>query len=63
MKQPQGPDLTVEWGDGSGLSMKAPIGRTAFFSSVQLYDLLTEDEKKLVDQQLGGVCATSIQVD
>lgn len=49
VKQPHGPDLTVEWGDGSGLTMKTPIGRTAFFSSVQLYDLLTEDEKKLVD--------------
>ena len=49
VKQPHGPDLTVEWGDGSGLTMETPIGRTAFFSSAQLYDLLTEDEKKLVD--------------
>ncbi|GIK06048.1 hypothetical protein Aspvir_010166 [Aspergillus viridinutans] len=49
VKQPRGPDLTVEWADGSGLTMKIPPGRTAFFSSVQLYDMLSLEEKNLVD--------------
>ncbi|KAB8233026.1 TauD/TfdA dioxygenase family protein [Aspergillus alliaceus] len=48
-KQPSGPDLTVEWADGSGLTMETPPGLTAFFSSVQLYDMLSQDEKELVD--------------
>ncbi|KAL2784403.1 hypothetical protein BJX66DRAFT_348422 [Aspergillus keveii] len=46
---PKGPDMTIEWADGSGLQMKTPPGRTAFFSTSQLYSLLSKDEKLLVD--------------
>ncbi|EED21411.1 conserved hypothetical protein [Talaromyces stipitatus ATCC 10500] len=49
LKLPRGADLTIEWADGSGMSMKCPPGRTAFFSTSQLYGLLTPEEKKLVD--------------
>ncbi|CZT03719.1 uncharacterized protein RCO7_07604 [Rhynchosporium graminicola] len=49
IKLPNGPDQTVNWDDGSGLSMKAKPGRTAFFSSAQLYDLLTDEEKIMAD--------------
>jgi xanthine dioxygenase len=45
IKLPTGPDLTVNWDDGSGLSMKVKPGQTAFFSNVQLYELLSEEEK------------------
>lgn len=40
-----GPELRVHWDDGSGLSMAARPGRTAFFSSVQLYGLLGAAER------------------
>jgi xanthine dioxygenase len=46
---PVGPDLTVNWDDGSGLSMKAKPGQTAFFSNVQLYELLSEEEKIMAE--------------
>lgn len=49
IKLPRGDDLTIEWADGSGLSMKYPPGSTAFFSTSQLYSLLTPEEKNLVD--------------
>ncbi|RFU29414.1 hypothetical protein B7463_g6926, partial [Scytalidium lignicola] len=49
VKAPKGPDMTVEWADGSGLSMRSPLGRTAYFSTSQLYSLLTPEEQKLVD--------------
>lgn len=49
IKLPRGDDLTIEWADGSGMSMKCPPGRTAFFSTSQLYSMLTEEEKRLVD--------------
>jgi hypothetical protein len=49
IKLPVGPDMQVNWDDGSGLSMKCKPGRTAFFSSSQLYDLLTEKEKHMAD--------------
>jgi hypothetical protein len=42
---PVGPDLTVNRDDGSGLGVKAKPGQTAFFSKVQLYELLSEEEK------------------
>lgn len=48
-KQPEGPDLKIEWADGSGLSMNTPPALTAFFSSEQLYDMLTPEEQQLVD--------------
>ncbi|KAL2840591.1 hypothetical protein BJX68DRAFT_271540 [Aspergillus pseudodeflectus] len=49
VKLPKGPDLTIEWADGSELRMKTPPGRTAFFSTSQLYGLLSPEEKQLVD--------------
>ncbi|KAL4881027.1 hypothetical protein BJY04DRAFT_218546 [Aspergillus karnatakaensis] len=49
IKLPKGPDVTIEWADGSGLSMKSPPGRTAFFSTSQLYGLLSAEEKAVVD--------------
>ncbi|KAL4790926.1 hypothetical protein BDV19DRAFT_393661 [Aspergillus venezuelensis] len=48
VKLPQGPELTVEWADGSGYTMKTPPGRTAFFSTSQLYSLLSPEEQALV---------------
>jgi len=49
IKAPKGPDLTIRWDDGSGLVMKSRPGRTAYFNSNQLYNLLDEEEKSLVD--------------
>ncbi|KAJ5785545.1 uncharacterized protein N7503_010757 [Penicillium pulvis] len=46
---PKGPDLTVEWADGSGQSMKTSPGKTAYFSTSQLYTLLSPEEQVLVD--------------
>jgi alpha-ketoglutarate-dependent taurine dioxygenase len=40
---------TVEWADGSGQSMEVKPGRTAFVDVEQLYDMLSDDEKKTVD--------------
>ncbi|KAK8190975.1 alpha-ketoglutarate dependent dioxygenase [Phyllosticta capitalensis] len=39
----------VEWADGSGLSMKVKPGRTAFLDTAQLYNMLSDDEKKMAD--------------
>lgn len=39
----------MNWDDGSGLSMTVKPGQTAFFSTIQLYDLLSEEEKMLAD--------------
>ncbi|KAH7026807.1 alpha-ketoglutarate dependent dioxygenase [Macrophomina phaseolina] len=39
----------VEWADGSGLTMTTKPGRTAFWSSSQLYDLLSPEEKRMAD--------------
>jgi alpha-ketoglutarate-dependent taurine dioxygenase len=49
IKQPVGPDVTVNWDDGSGMSMKSRPGRTAFFSNVQTYELMTPEEQKMAD--------------
>lgn len=43
------PPLTVHWDDGSGQTMPARPGQTAFISHVQTYALLDPDEKALVD--------------
>ncbi|KAL6152737.1 hypothetical protein ACJBU6_07917 [Exserohilum turcicum] len=40
---------TVEWADGSGLTMPVKPGRTAFVSTEQLYDMLSDEEKKIAD--------------
>lgn len=45
IKLPAGPDLTVHWDDGSELKMTTKPGNTAFFSNVQLYEMLSEEEK------------------
>ncbi|KAF1808453.1 Clavaminate synthase-like protein [Eremomyces bilateralis CBS 781.70] len=49
IRVPKGPLLTVRWDDGSGRTMKAQPGATAFISNSQLYGLLTDEEKKLVE--------------
>ncbi|KAJ5646860.1 hypothetical protein N7490_003232 [Penicillium lividum] len=46
---PKGPDVTIEWADGSGQTMKSPPGQTAYFSTSQLYKLLSPEEKALAD--------------
>ncbi|EME87120.1 uncharacterized protein MYCFIDRAFT_132918, partial [Pseudocercospora fijiensis CIRAD86] len=48
IKLPQG-EQTIEWADGSGMSLKAKPGRTGFFSTSQLYEMLTDEEKVMVD--------------
>lgn len=40
---------TVEWADGSGQSMEVKPGRTAFVDVEQLYDMLSDVEKQIVD--------------
>ena len=49
VKLPKGPDVTINWDDGSGYSIKCRPGLTAFFSTSQLYEMLSEEEKKMVD--------------
>ncbi|CAK7264118.1 hypothetical protein SEPCBS57363_000908 [Sporothrix epigloea] len=49
IKRPKAPAVTVHWDDGSGQSMTVNPGLTAFFSSVQMYDLLTPREKAYAD--------------
>ncbi|KAL2782719.1 hypothetical protein BJX66DRAFT_331043 [Aspergillus keveii] len=53
VRVPKGPPLTVRWDDGSGRTMKAQAGATAFYSNAQLYDLLTPEEKLLADNSYG----------
>ncbi|TIC94073.1 putative dioxygenase [Colletotrichum higginsianum] len=48
IRVPQG-EQTVEWADGSGMTMKIKPGRTAFISTAQMYDVLSEDEKRMAD--------------
>lgn len=49
IKRPTEPEVNIRWDDGSGLSMKAEPGLTAFISNVQMYEMMTEDEKKMAD--------------
>ncbi|KZL63849.1 alpha-ketoglutarate dependent xanthine dioxygenase [Colletotrichum tofieldiae] len=49
IKRPTSPEVTIHWDDGSGQTMKSEPGLTAFFSCVQMYDLMTEDEKRVAD--------------
>lgn len=49
IKQPAGPDVTINWDDGSGMSMNSTPGRTAFFSNVQTYELMTPQEQQMAD--------------
>ncbi|KAK2610915.1 hypothetical protein N8I77_004304 [Diaporthe amygdali] len=48
IKFPEG-EQTVDWADGSGLTKKVKAGRTAFFSSAKLYDMLTKEEQAIAD--------------
>jgi alpha-ketoglutarate-dependent taurine dioxygenase len=49
VKQPKGPDVTLHVGDAAGSTMKCRPGSTAFISCAQIYNLLTEEEKKVAD--------------
>jgi alpha-ketoglutarate-dependent taurine dioxygenase len=49
IKRPHSPNLTVHWDDGTGQTMETEPGLTAFFSNVQTYDLMTDEEKNLAD--------------
>lgn len=49
VKLPSGPDVTIRWDDGSGLSMTSPPGLTAFFSTSQLYGMLSAEEQRMAD--------------
>ena len=49
---PKGPPVTIRWDDdfsGATMTMKASPGLTAFFDTAQLYNLLTDEEKELVE--------------
>jgi alpha-ketoglutarate-dependent taurine dioxygenase len=41
--------VTIDWDDGSGYSMEARAGLTAFFSTSQLYAMLSEEEQRMAD--------------
>ncbi|KAL7624452.1 hypothetical protein AAE478_006017 [Parahypoxylon ruwenzoriense] len=49
VKRPTEPEVNIRWDDGSGLSMKAEPGLTAFISNVQAYEMMTGDERKMAD--------------
>ncbi|KAF7443980.1 TauD Probable taurine catabolism dioxygenase [Pyrenophora tritici-repentis] len=49
IQRPTAPELTIHWDDGSGLTMKTEPGLTAFFSNVQTYGMMTEDERQIAD--------------
>ncbi|KAK1955829.1 alpha-ketoglutarate dependent xanthine dioxygenase [Colletotrichum sublineola] len=49
IKRPTSPEVTIHWDDGSGYTMKSEPGLTAFFSCVQMYDLMTEEEKRIAE--------------
>ncbi|GKT64114.1 alpha-ketoglutarate dependent xanthine dioxygenase [Colletotrichum tofieldiae] len=50
IRLPKGPDITIQWDDGSGLSMKSAPGLTPFFCCSQLYEeLMTEEERQIAD--------------
>ncbi|KAK4863983.1 hypothetical protein LT330_010193 [Penicillium expansum] len=49
VRAPKGPDLTIRWDDGSGQTMTAKPGLTAFIDSAQMYEMLTDGEKTTAD--------------
>jgi hypothetical protein len=49
VRSPKGPELTIQWDDGTEGIMQCHPGSTAFISSVQLYNVLTHEEKKIAD--------------
>ena len=48
-KRPHSPNVTIHWDDETGYTLESEPGLTAFFSNVQTYDLMTEEEKKLAE--------------
>ncbi|KAJ5766328.1 alpha-ketoglutarate dependent xanthine dioxygenase [Penicillium nucicola] len=49
IQAPKGPEVTIRWDDGTNRVMTANPGLTAFINSAQLYEMLTAEEKVLVD--------------
>ncbi|OTB01567.1 hypothetical protein M426DRAFT_323329 [Hypoxylon sp. CI-4A] len=49
IKRPTEPEVNIRWDDGSGCSMKAEPGLTAFISNVQMYEMMTDEERKMAD--------------
>ncbi|OLN95522.1 putative dioxygenase C576.01c-like protein 2 [Colletotrichum chlorophyti] len=49
VKRPTSPEVVIHWDDGSGYTMKSEPGLTAFFSCVQMYNLMTDEEKQIAD--------------
>ncbi|KAK3070470.1 hypothetical protein LTR53_010426 [Teratosphaeriaceae sp. CCFEE 6253] len=49
VKQPKGADVMINWDDDSGYSMKSRPGMTAFYSTSQLYSMLSEEEQRMAD--------------
>ncbi|KAK4502666.1 hypothetical protein PRZ48_006092 [Zasmidium cellare] len=50
VRLPKGPDVTIQWDDGNGQqAMACPPGSTAFISGAQLYDLMSDEEKRIAD--------------
>jgi len=49
IKRPTQPEMSIRWDDGTGRMIKCEPGLTAFFSNVQTYDLMTEEERKIAD--------------
>ncbi|TDZ21875.1 Cytochrome P450 monooxygenase BOA7 [Colletotrichum orbiculare MAFF 240422] len=50
LRLPRGPDVDIQWDDGSGYSMKSAPGLTMFFCCSQLYEeLLSDEEKEMAD--------------
>ncbi|KAH7550867.1 hypothetical protein BM1_10240 [Bipolaris maydis] len=40
---------TIEWADGSGMTMEVKPGRQAFLDVEQLYEMLSDEEKRMAD--------------
>jgi hypothetical protein len=49
VRSPKGPDVTIQWDDGTEGILQCQSGSTAFISSAQLYNVLTDEEKKIAD--------------
>jgi hypothetical protein len=49
IKRPKKPEINIRWDDGSEYSMKSEPGLTAFFSNVQAYELMTQEERRIAD--------------
>ncbi|KAJ4290352.1 hypothetical protein N0V90_010568 [Kalmusia sp. IMI 367209] len=47
--RPTKPEMSIRWDDGSNYEMKSEPGLTAFFSNVQAYELMTDEERKFAD--------------